>query len=257
MRKIVLICLSLLVSSVSFSQKWKLTRYELMYGIGIANYFGDIGSTANGDNLYGVKDIRILSTRPSFMVGARYKIKQNLHTRVAFSLLMLSGNDSRGSYTQRNYSFNTLGLEQTAQIEYALLSEDRNRTSFAVYNKRGIMYSRSRIGVYAFAGIGGLFYTPFIDHSNSDPSYTFKGDQFSSGASYTGVAFGGLMLKTIYNNYLAMSLEFGPRFVLTDNLDGLTSKFSKSNDMYYYLNFSVIYRIKTSRKGYPMLFKRY
>ncbi|HOT13146.1 MAG TPA: hypothetical protein PK252_00150 [Bacteroidales bacterium] len=255
MRKIGLICLLLMVSGILFSQKWKLTRYELMYGVGVSNYFGDIGSTSNNNNLYGIKDIRIFNTRPSFMVGARYKIKQKFHTRVAFSFIMLNGDDSRGSYPQRNYSFNTFGLEQSGQVEYALLSEDRNRTSFAVYNKRGIMYSRSRLGLYAFAGVGGLFYIPFIDHSNPDPSY--KGDHFSSGPSYTGIAFGGIMLKTIYSNYLALSLEFGPRFVIGDDLDGLTSKFSKFNDMYYYLNFSVIYRIKTSRKGYPMLFKRY
>jgi len=71
-----LTALLLVILTFSFSaygQKWKLTRYEVHFGLGTSNVFGDIGGTPDENNLFGLKDIRIKETGLSIYAGARYK----------------------------------------------------------------------------------------------------------------------------------------------------------------------------------------
>lgn len=108
--------------------------------------------------------------------------------------------------------------------------------------------------MYVFGGIGGLAYYPII---SKDSIYDSKHEIFQEKFSYTGVLFAGLAAKMIFSNKLAFGIEFGARYAMTDYLDGFTSTYSKFNDIYYFGNFNIIYRIKTSRKGYPIIFRRY
>ena len=81
-RKLIFLAICLFsISLSSFGQKWKMTRYEAIFGIGAANYFGDIGGSPADGNMLGLRDLTLGDTRPSFYLGARYKILENLSVK--------------------------------------------------------------------------------------------------------------------------------------------------------------------------------
>lgn len=256
MRKCLIIFFLLLLSYTAMAQRWKITRYEAIAGIGFANYFGDIGGTSpTKNNLFGLRDINLLTTRPALMVGARYKTSEVNAIKLNLVLLMISGTDKGGDNAYRGYRFNTFGLEHTLQYEHAIIKEERRRSSFAIYNRRGLLSTYSNKGLYVFGGLGGIVHYTGIKRNSSD--YVPRIDVVKDGFHYAATALGGVMVKLIYDNRYAFSAEIGMRYVFSDYLDGLSTSVSRFNDIYYYTNFSIIYRIKTSRKGYPILFRRY
>jgi hypothetical protein len=239
-----------------FAQKWKLTRYEAMAGVGTANYFGSIGGSSSTHNWFGLKDIDILGTRPSFYGAIRYKIQRD--QAIKFNLLFgwLSGSDKGSKNATRGvdkkgYSFNSYISEQSFQYEYSFLTEDVRKTSYALFNRRGMMNNYSKLNGYLFVGAGGVLFKPVFSGSPT------KYDYIKTSPGYTAVIPAGIGFKMIYNNYYALGIELGGRYTFSKYLDGQSSKFSKANDIYYFGNITIIYRIRTSRKGYPIFFSRY
>ena len=70
---IIIIGSLLFISSLGYSQRWKLAREELIYGIGTVNYFGDIGGAEKAD-ASPIADFDLAYTRPNLSVGYRYRI---------------------------------------------------------------------------------------------------------------------------------------------------------------------------------------
>ena len=116
-----------------------------------------------------------------------------------------------------------------------------------------MMNNYSKINFYLLAGAGGLFYAPKFQGNLIYPKY----ETASNSPGYTLVGFGGVGIKFIYDHRYAFGFEFGGRYAFSDYLDGFTTKFSHANDVYYFGVFNLVYRIKTSRRGYPIIFKRF
>ena len=254
MRKIVIAILVMFLGISGYAQKWKLTRYEAIVGIGTTNFFGDIGGFPNGQNWYGLKDINIFRTRPSLYFGARYKLQQDkaIKFNLIFAWMNEKDNPSVNYQDTRKYTSNSFALEQSLQFEYSFVKEDRHRFSFALFNRRGMLNNYSKIGFYGFAGLGGLLYIPGFKGQIQPTVETVK-----TSVGYTMVFPIGLGIKLIYNNKYAFGFEFGGRYILSDYVDGISTKFSHHNDVYYFGVFNLVYRIKTSIRGYPMIFKSY
>lgn len=250
---VILILLMSLSVSGGYSQKWKLRRYEAVAGIGTAHYFGDIGGSATEENLFGIKDIELFNTRPSFYVGARYKIRHNMAVKVNFIWGFLKGSDE-GSYPETAYNrhaeFTANIFEASAQFEYSIISEEQKYRTNAMFSKRGMINNYSHYNIYAFAGIGGVFGWPKLE---GEWSYY----QYDPGTEL-GLTFPiGLGLKYVMSSNFSIGVEFGGRLTTTDYLDGYHIEgASKANDIYYFADFNVIYRIKTSRRGFPILGRR-
>jgi hypothetical protein len=251
MRRTLIVILIAIIFVPGYSQKWKLTRYEAIAGIGTTSFFGDIGGYPNGSNLFGLKDISLLSTRPSLYLGARYKIQQDksIKFNLIFAWFNRKDNPSINYQEARNYSFNTFAIEHSLQFEYSFVKEDRHRFSFALFNRRGMLNNYSKIGLYGFAGLGGLLFKPGLN-GQIDPKYETK----KTSLGYTMVLPVGIGVKLIYNNKYAFGFELGGRYVLSDYVDGLSTQYSHHKDVYYFGVFNLVYRIKTSIKGYPILF---
>lgn len=248
-----LVVVLIFFSFSGYSQRWKLTRYEGILGIGTTSYFGDIGGSASRNNWFGLKDVQLLATRPSIYFGARYKLDYNQAIKFNIVWGWLSGTDKNSVNAWRGYSFNTLISEQTIQYEYSLIAEDRRRFSYAFFSRHGMANNYSKINFYGLIGAGGLFYNPKFNGNLVDP----KNEIVNNSPGYTLVGFGGLGIKLIYDHQYAFGFEFGGRYAFSDYLDGFTTKFSHHNDVYYFGVFNLVYRIKTSRRGYPILFKRF
>lgn len=251
----IIIFIVLMSFSVSggYSQKWKLRRYEAVAGIGTAHYFGDIGGSAEAENLFGIKDIELFNTRPSIYLGARYKIRHNVAVKANFIFGFLKGSDE-GSYPEfaynRHASFTSKIFEPSVQMEYSIISEEHKYRTSAMFNKRGMINNYSHYNFYVFAGIGGVFGWPKLEGELLSYTYDPKTE--------VGLAFPiGLGMKYVMSSNLSIGAEFGGRFTTTDYLDAYhIDGASKANDIYYFADFNVIYRLKTSRRGLPILGRR-
>ena len=61
----------------------------------------------------------------------------------------------------------------------------------------------------------------------------------------------GIGTTLVYSPNYNFGVEFGGRYSFSDNLDGYTSQYSSSNDVYYFLNFTITYKLKTGPNGLP------
>lgn len=254
LRKFIILILAIFFFvSGGYAQKWKLRRYEAVAGIGTAHYFGDIGGAADENNLFGIKDIELFNTRPSFYLGIRYKLRHNMSIKTNFILGFLKGDDE-GTYHEfvnnRYCWFNSTIFEPSAQYEFSIISEEQKYRTNAMFNKRGMINNYSHYNIYAFAGVGGVFAWPDL-HDYYESYYPEPGTKF-------GLAFPiGLGMKYVMSSNLSIGFEFGGRFTTTDLLDNYhVEHASKANDIYYFAVFNAIYRVKTSRRGLPVLGKR-
>jgi len=55
----------------------------------------------------------------------------------------------------------------------------------------------------------------------------------------------------VYSPNINFGVEFGGRYAFSDYLDGYTSQYSSSNDVYYFLNFVFTYKVRTGKNGWP------
>ncbi len=251
MVKRILISLFILLFIIPLSidaQNWKLKRYEVVFGIGTTNFFGDIGGTEDVKNLGGFKDIQLKYTRPSFTLGARYRLAGNMSVKMNLIYGITTGNDIGSRNEERNFAFTSTIFEPSFQFEYYVLPESV-RASSALFNHRGMINSFLSMNIYVFGGVGGVLFDP-------KPKELFI-PVFTDNFSKFGIVFPvGLGLKYPVNSRWSFGFELGRRFTTTDYIDGYKSKYSKHNDTYYFGVINGIYKIRTDRRGFPILKKK-
>ncbi|NJO68590.1 MAG: hypothetical protein HC830_04300 [Bacteroidetes bacterium] len=242
------------ISMTGFSQRWKLNRYEALFGIGSTNIYGDIGGAATRDNLFGLKDIRINETRYALYGGIRYKIQKDL--AIKFNLIYGKGigNDKGSVNDERGYSFKTSIFEPSVQLEYSFLSEERKVSISRLYNRRGMVNNFALLSAYGFVGAGGVIASPKVDLNGNDP--ILHKNTFKEKSNFS-VAFPiGLGLKYSIDKNWSIGFEFGRRFAFSDYLEGMSSTISDFNDTYYFGIFQASYKLKTNRQGIPIFLVR-
>ncbi len=254
------------VSTVVDAQRWRTRRYESYIGLGTANVYGDIGGALTQENLYGLKDIEITSTRPSISVGAKYKIDHRWFARVNLSSALLQGSDE-GSLNQDvraggGYKFHSFIFEPSAMAEFYILPESRSMVSEAIYNKKGMVNGFRQIYLYLFTGAGAVVNFPTVTYIDprdgeadvevGDDGYQRPEDQFRRVGAVIPFGIGAKMDLTAY---WTVSAEFGRRFTFTDYIDGYTSRFSTANDTYDFMQVVFSYKIQTDKNGLPVIFR--
>jgi len=243
-RSILIIVFLGFIVQVSEAQLWKLKRVELSGGIGTAAFFGDVGGFSHGKNSWGLKDITFLQTRYSVNFSVKYRINQVINARLSLSYGLLHATDERGSNESRGFEASTTIFEPALIGEYYFI-KNRAETSY-LFNKgrgRGLIRLMKSLDAYAFTGIGGLRYSIEPNQRLADHGLDRKG---FTAAVPLGV---GANLSAYPN--LKFGLELGFRYALTDNLDGYTSQYSSANDVYYFFNLAVTYRLKIKKGIMP------
>jgi len=235
------------------AQKWKILRFEAALGVGSCNIFGDIGGSPTNSNLFGLKDISFSTSRPSLVFGFRYKLVENMALKFNLNFCMGGGSDKSSPVAEtkaRGYTFTSILSEQSLQYEFYIIPEDKIHHSSAGYSRSGMMNNYSMISAYLFGGLGGAFYTakvggtPLLDGSGQPVD-------IRTPSGYTLVIPAGIGAKMVWSDRWSFNAEMGYRYTISDGLDGLTSKFSKANDIYWMTTITACYRIKTNRNGYP------
>ncbi|HEY1038189.1 MAG TPA: DUF6089 family protein [Bacteroidia bacterium] len=140
-------------------------KYELIGGVGIANFLGDLGG-ADKVGTHLLNDFEFRATRPNIVAGVRYKVNNYFSFKGVFTSAIVAGKDSWTNETyrnNRNLSFRSPILELSAQAEYYFLREKMS----GIYKISNFKKKRSRkTTAYLLAGAGVFFYSPSAESWN-------------------------------------------------------------------------------------------
>jgi hypothetical protein len=224
-------------ADAQYRRRYKI--YEVHGGIGAANAFGDLGGAAVRDNWYGLKDIQLSQTRFVFYAGGRMLINERFAVKLNLFGGMTSGKDAGSINDVRNYSYSSIILEGSGQLEWNFLWIHHSIGS-SLLQRRGLRGSQMMTRFYLFGGIGAVYSRPELHTNGRDlisQEYTKR--------STLGLTIPyGLGVTSDISPYWAVGLEMGRRNTTTDYIDGFSSEWSKSNDTYYFTTLHAIYKIQ-------------
>ena len=235
--KVLLYFLPLLIFTLPvLGQSWRTSAYEVNLGIGTANYFGDIGGSADENTWYGIKDLDVKRSRPVMSGGLRYMVRRNLAVNGGLYYAWLSGTDKGGKNDGRGYVFNTIIFEPSARIEFFPIIDQRILSGV---NRRGLVRNYGTLSVYLYGGAGAVVYYVM---PNEDLEARQERDNIEF-SPVTLVLPAGIGLKVGINNTTDIGIDIGGRYALNDYIDGFTSPTSTSNDIYYLTTIQLVYRL--------------
>jgi hypothetical protein len=240
---ILLFCLLVPLSEAQ-AQLWRMKRYEAVAGLGPSFFFGDIGGYSKTKNILGIRDVSLLQTRFDLNFNLKYRITSDINVRLSLTYGYLHATDVRGSNEGRGFEASISIFEPAVIGEYYFI-KNKSESSYLFSKGRapGIAGVFRSLDFYVFTGIGGLSYS--IRGNNKLESYGINPGGF------TAVIPIGLGTTLIYSPDFNFGVEIGGRYSFSDNLDGYTSQYSSSNDVYYFFNFTITYKLKTGPNGLP------
>ena len=235
--------------SMSESQLWKMRRYEIVGGLGTSMFFGDIGGYSKTENILGLRDLSIRQTRYDMNFSFRYRITREINARFSLTQAVFHATDSRGSNENRGFDAYISVIEPALIGEYYFMKNTSENSYLFAKGKGGFIGGiMGSLDVYAFTGIGGLSYKI---KANDKLIARQTADNLVPG-SFTGIVPVGLGSSLTFSPYLNFGIEFGGRYTFTDFLDGFHPiQQSSSNDVYYFFNLTVTYKLKTTSNGFP------
>jgi hypothetical protein len=243
-RSIIIIFLFCLIIPLSKAQLWKMKRYEAVAGLGPTLFFADIGGYSKTKNILGLRDLSFLQTRFNMNFNLKYRISQDFNARLSLTYGFLHATDNRGSNESRGFEAAVSIFEPALIGEYYFI---KNRSEGSYLFSKGRNGSGnglfSSLDFYLFTGIGGLSYSV----RGNDKLVNYGLDP----GGFTAVIPLGVGTTLVYSPDFNFGVEFGGRYSFSDNLDGYPSQYSSSNDVYYFLNFTITYKMKTGSNGLP------
>jgi len=241
-RSVLIILLFCLIVPLSEAQLWKMRRYEAVTGFGPTFFFGDVGGFSKTKNMLGIRDLSFLQTRFNLNFNLKYRITQYINARLSVAYGFLHATDERGSNESRGFEA-AISIFETDFIGEYYFIKNRAENSYLFTKGRSSGGLLRSLDFYAFTGIGGLSYSirgndALVNHG-IDPG------------GFTAIIPLGLGATLVYSPDFNFGVELGRRYSFSDNLDGYTSQYSSSNDVYYFFNFTISYKLKTGPKGLP------
>lgn len=227
-------------TSPLFGQSWRVSPYEINMGIGTANYFGDIGGSADDNTWYGIKNLDIKRTRPSITAGLRYFFREEMSVSASLNIGWISGTDEGWKNSERGYIFNTYFAEPSLTMEYFFIKDYQ---LLGGVNKRGMVRTYSLLSAYLFTGTGLNIYHVMPNENLQERQVQ---DEIKHGM-VTIVIPAGAGFKIGISKWFDIGVEAGVRYSLNDFLDGFTSEISSSNDYYYLTNINLTYKLPVTR----------
>jgi hypothetical protein len=249
MRKILIIVLLFyFISGGANAQLWKLRRYEVSAGLSTTQFFGDIGGFSRGENMLGLRDFSFKHTRLNINTGFKYRILDDVSARLNLTFGYFHSTDKRGSNIERDFESRTFFFEPALIGEYYFIKNKGENSFLITKGEENLSLSFfSLIDFYVFTGVGGLSYHVKPNDKLAPSATKTKG--------FTPVIPAGFGANFNYSGIFNFGVELGGRYAFSDNIDGYSSQYSESNDIYYFLNFKFTYKIKTGENGLPSFVK--
>jgi len=243
-RSFVTLLLFCFIVSFTSAQIWKMKRYEVVGGVGPSFFFGDVGGFSQDINILGLKDITFRQVRYNGNLSVKYRIVQSFNVRLSLTGGALHATDIRGSNENREFESSTSFFETALLGEYFFIkNKAENSYLFSKGKREGFGELIKSLDFYVFTGVGGLNYSVTGNKKLEDYGIDHGG--------FTPVIPVGVGAILIYSPNINFGLELAGRYSFSDNLDGYTSQYSSSNDVYYFFNFTITYKLKTGPKGWP------
>ena len=200
---------------------WKKYRHELIGGIGVANYLGELGG-GSGNGRPFIMDIEMSQFKFSFNAGYRYNLSYRTSARLHFLKGKVSGSDQLTDNPQRRYrnlSFQSNIYELALMFEYWILRSKPGH----VHHIKGAKGQRGLpVEVSAFAGLGGFYYNPKSDGVALRPLGTEGQGLSGQPPKYSPISMAipfGFMSNYVITPRIKVGLEFNFRYTFTDYLD--------------------------------------
>ena len=243
-RSVLIILLFCLIVPFTEAQLWRLKRYEVVAGLGPTIFFGDIGGFSQTKNILGLRDMSLLQTRFNLNFNIKYRINQNFNARISLTSGFLHATDERGSNEGRGFVASIAIFEPALIGEYYFIkNRAENSYLFTKGRMEGFGGFFKSLDFYVFTGIGGLSYA-----IRGNDALVNRGINPGGFAAVIPVGLGSTLVYTPDFNF---GVEIGGRYSFSDNIDGYTSKYSSSNDVYYFVNFTITFKLKTGPNGLP------
>jgi hypothetical protein len=246
---LVIIMLAFVAYLAEAQEIWKQKRLEVFAGIGTTQFFGDIGGFSKGKNIIGLKDISLKQTRYNISGGVKYKVLRDLNVRFNIAYGKLNATDSRGSNEARGFSAVTTIIEPSLMAEYYFIKSDLGDSYLFNQGRTvGTAGLLDALEFYAFTGVGGLNY-----NAKLNALLTAQGMKHNG---FTPIIPVGIGVNLLFTPDYTFGLELGGRYTFSDYLDGYSSQYSSSKDVYYFLNVCFVYKIRTNSSGMPLFLNK-
>jgi hypothetical protein len=243
-RSILILLIVCLYLPVSNAQLWMMRRWEITGGTGPTFFFGDIGGFSRSKNILGLRDMSFMQTRFDLNLSVRYRVVRDFNVRLSLTYGMFHASDIRGSNEYRDYEISTSFFEPAVIGEYYFIKNYAENSYLFLKQKQGFMRDLFRsLDFYVFTGFGGNAFSVKGNEALQTYGMTKNG--------FTAVIPAGVGTTLIYSPNINLGLEFGGRYTFSDFIDGYTSQYSRANDVYYFLNFTVTYKLKSGPHGLP------
>lgn len=243
MKKVVILFIITFLAFPKFADaqadRWKRTRYELVGGVGISAFVGELGGKDSERQGHFLNDFDFMSQRFALSAGMRYKILNPLAVKASLTYGMLAGSDKRTAniYREdRNLSFRTNLWELEAQVEYSIIPEPVNYRA-SRRRKFSLRSTIQKTNIYVFAGLGLFYYNPKAKDTGEEGTGKWvalqplgtEGQGLMEGRKkYSRIALAfpfGLGVKYPISRSLCAGLEFGPRYTTTDYIDDVSTTY--------------------------------
>ena len=219
------------------AQYWMARRFEATIGAGTTSFFSDIGGYSSGDNMLGFKDLFHVQPRYNYNLSFKYRISKKNTGRISFTGGLLYANDLNGVHSDRGFEC-LVSVKEPSLIGEFYLIRNKSENSFLFDMGKKNLFKRINraLDLYIFSGAGGIIYS--ID-GNEKLLAVLKSRNGSAMIFPAGIGTSFLLTPG-----LDLGIEFSGRYTFSDFVDGYHSAYSSSNDIYYTMNISLIYKIK-------------
>lgn len=229
--KLLLLLVLLGIGFTSDAQRWKRYRWEAIYGIGAANFLGELGGADQVGTNY-LKDFELKMTRPALQAGLRFKQTQQISWKMALTAGMVAGDDALTNdpiRNERGLSFMSPLVELSGTFEFYLRKEKRGHR----FKLRGVKGIKSMgIYPYGFFGISAFYFAPYgkIDNKwRALRALNTEGQTLSpTRDKYSNFQLAiplGVGLKYSINRRWLIGVEFAISKTFTDYIDDVSTTY--------------------------------
>ena len=229
---LVLLCNTLAAQYFAKRDSWKKEQKEVFFGVGAANFLGDLGGLNRIGTHYSYADLEMPLTKTAWSLGYRYRLSRKWASCSQFSFLQVSGNDALTKEQfrhNRNLNFKSNIFELSTRIEFALSFDKHGnkykikKTMFRRYHAYGSYY-------YLTAGIGAFYYNPkefYGGNWYTIHDYSLEGQGLPGGPKQfkrvsISIPF-GIGAKYIIGRKWSIGIEYLFRKTFTDYIDGVST----------------------------------
>lgn len=220
------------------SRLWKQKRAELIFGIGVTNFLGELGG-ANQIGTNGFKDFEYTATKSMINLGYSYFFTRKSAGQFDLSYGRLSGADKLTKEpfrNNRNITFRTPIVEAAGKYVFNF----RRVREGHRYNLRGVRGWRNidRMS-YLFIGVAGFWFNPQSKYVNGkwyalQPLCTEGQGIFPTRKKYHRLQVAipvGLGFKLLLSKDWYFGMEYGIRKTFTDYIDDVSTSYPDKDAM--------------------------